>query len=70
MYFRHVTILHNESYSYSWNFSYALISGLEARLIQKGYYQDRHCSVLADHSQGPLFRVQQCAGRKGPGLPR
>jgi DNA-binding LacI/PurR family transcriptional regulator len=36
--FRYVTILHNESYSYSWNFSYALISGLEARLIQRGYY--------------------------------
>lgn len=36
--FRYVTILHNESYTYSWNFSYALISGLETRLIQKGYY--------------------------------
>ncbi len=36
--FRYVTILHNESYTYSWNFSYSLISGLEARLIQKGYY--------------------------------
>ncbi len=36
--FRYVTILHNESYMYSWNFSYVLISGLEARLIQKGYY--------------------------------
>jgi len=36
--FRYVTILHSESYSYSWNFSYSLISGLEARLIQKGYY--------------------------------
>lgn len=38
IHFRYVTILHNESYSYSWNFSYALVSGLEARLIQKGYY--------------------------------
>jgi LacI family transcriptional regulator len=36
--FRYVTILHNESYTYSWNFSYSLISGLEARLIQRGYY--------------------------------
>lgn len=36
--FRYVTILHNESYTYSWNFSYALISGLELRLVQKGYY--------------------------------
>jgi len=36
--FRYVTILHSESYTYSWNFSYALISGLELRLVQKGYY--------------------------------
>ncbi|MGO8694785.1 MAG: LacI family DNA-binding transcriptional regulator [Rectinemataceae bacterium] len=36
--FRYVTILHSESYSYSWNFSYALISGLEIQLIKKGYY--------------------------------
>jgi LacI family transcriptional regulator len=36
--FRYVTILHSESYTYSWNFSYALISGLEVRLTQKGYY--------------------------------
>jgi DNA-binding LacI/PurR family transcriptional regulator len=36
--FRYVTILHNESYSYSWNFSYSLISGLEIQLIKKGFY--------------------------------
>lgn len=36
--FRYVTILHSESYTYSWNFSYALITGLESLLIQKGYY--------------------------------
>ncbi|MDA8410932.1 MAG: LacI family DNA-binding transcriptional regulator [Treponema sp.] len=36
--FRYVTILHSESYRYSWNFSYDLITRLESLLIEKGYY--------------------------------
>lgn len=36
--FRYVTILHSESYRYSWNFSYGLITELETLLIEKGYH--------------------------------
>jgi DNA-binding LacI/PurR family transcriptional regulator len=36
--FRYVTILHSESYRYSWNFSYTFIEELESHLIKKGYY--------------------------------